>query len=54
MYQRTQTFDPRQNMRVDSYELFRYRDARMGSVALHHHDFYEIYLFLGGAGRVPH
>lgn len=48
MYQRTQTFDPRQNMRVDSYELFRYRDARMGSVALHHHDFYEIYLFLGG------
>lgn len=48
MYQRTQTFDPRQNMQVDSYELFRYRDARMGSVALHHHDFYEIYLFLGG------
>lgn len=48
MRERAQSFDPRQNMLVQSYEIFHYRDAGMDSVAVHHHDFYEIYLFLGG------
>lgn len=48
MRERAQSFDPRQNMLVQSYEIFHYRDAGMDSVAVHHHDFYEMYLFLGG------
>lgn len=30
------------------FEVFRYRDYYLNEVALHHHDFYEIYLFLTG------
>lgn len=48
MRERAQSFDPRQNMLAQNYEIFHYRDASMDSVAVHHHDFYEIYLFLGG------
>ena len=31
------------------YEIFRYCDSELGEVSLHHHDFYEIYLFLNGS-----
>lgn len=30
------------------YEVFHYRDARLDDVAVHHHDFYEVYFFLSG------
>lgn len=48
MSPRTQPFDPRQHMIRKDFEVFRYRDYYLNEVALHHHDFYEIYLFLTG------
>jgi len=30
------------------YEIYRYVDTGMGGVSLHHHDFYECYMFLTG------
>ena len=44
----TQPFAPRQQMRGQTYEIFHYRDTGLGRVSIHHHDFYEIYLFLEG------
>ena len=35
-------------MHRNTFEVFRYKDAYMNEVALHHHDFYEVYLFLSG------
>lgn len=46
---RFQHFDTRQKMKGDSYEIFFYQDRHLGPVALHHHDFYEVYFFLGGS-----
>ena len=48
MASKTQRFDTRQHMRSSTYEVFRYKDAYLKEVALHHHDFYEIYFFLSG------
>lgn len=48
MRDRTQSFDPRQNMYRTDYEVFHYRDQRPTDVDVHHHGFYEIYLFLSG------
>lgn len=31
-----------------TYEVYRYRDCYLNEVALHHHDFYEVYFFLSG------
>lgn len=45
---KTQRFDSRQHMQRNTYEIFRYKDAYPKEVALHHHDFYEIYFFLSG------
>lgn len=45
---RTQPFSARQSMFRHSYEVYRYKDSYLPEVALHHHDFYEIYLFLSG------
>ncbi len=45
---KTQRFDDRQQMRGNTYEIFRYKDAYPKEVSLHHHDFYEIYFFLSG------
>lgn len=42
-------FDPRQQMHRPDYEVFHYHDPKMQEVPLHHHDFYEIYYFLGGS-----
>ncbi len=44
----TQAFDPRQYMKKNTYEVFHYFDASPQEVALHHHDFYEVYFFLSG------
>ena len=43
-----QPFDPRQEMRRNDFEIFHNRDMHLDSVGLHHHDFYEVYFFLGG------
>ena len=48
MSSKAQSFNTRQHMVRKTYEVFRYRDAYLNEVALHHHDFYEIYLFLSG------
>lgn len=44
-----QRFENRQSMKKRTFEIFHYRDPRMETVALHHHDFYEVYFFLGGS-----
>lgn len=43
-----QRFDTRQTMHGNTFEIFRYKDAYLKEVALHHHDFYEVYFFLSG------
>ncbi len=48
MLNKAQRFDPRQTMRRAGFEIFHYRDTHLGDVELHHHDFYEVYLFLSG------
>ena len=48
MARNTQRFNPRQSMHRPDYEIFHYQDPKMQEVPLHHHDFYEIYLFLSG------
>lgn len=48
MRERSQRFDPRQNMRSNTFEVFHYREPRPNTVEVHHHDFYEIYYLLGG------
>ena len=48
MATRHQRFDTRQTMRGNTFEIFRYKDAYLNEVALHHHDFYEVYFFLSG------
>lgn len=45
---RTQSFNTRQKMSNNTFEVFHYRDTHIQEVALHHHDFYEIYFFLSG------
>ena len=43
-----QVFDPRQSMTKSDFEVFHYRDAKFEGVAVHQHDFYEVYFFIGG------
>ena len=43
-----QRFDSRQSMRNRQFEVFHYRDQKVDGLDVHHHDFYEVYLFLGG------
>jgi len=49
MAQRPQHFSTRQRMSRNTFEIFHYRDNNMTEVALHHHDFYEVYFFLSGS-----
>ena len=46
--QKIQSFTQRQHMIKPTYEIYHYRDAYLDEVSLHHHDFYEMYLFLSG------
>jgi len=48
MRERSQHFDPRQTMKLDTFEVFHYREPRPNTVEVHHHDFYEVYYLLGG------
>lgn len=43
-----QIFDPRQIMSSPDFEIFHYKDAKLDGVAVHQHDFYEIYFFISG------
>lgn len=43
-----QRFDSRQSMKNKTFEIFHYRDKKPEFVGVHHHNFYEIYFFLGG------
>lgn len=60
MRERSQRFDPRQNMTAHDFEVFHYLDSRPEPVSVHHHDFYEVYFFLNGQveyrveGRIYH
>ena len=49
MAQRPQHFNTRQRMHRNTFEIFHYKDNNMTEVALHHHDFYEVYFFLSGS-----
>ena len=49
MRKSARSFDPRQTMRRRDFEVFHYHDPKMQEVPLHHHDFYELYYFLGGS-----
>ncbi len=55
-----QTFTFRQVMQGKSFEIFHYHQPQAQRVEVHHHDFYEIYLFLRGKvayrveGRIYH
>lgn len=55
-----QTFTSRQEMQGKTFEIFHYQQPRVERVEVHHHDFYEIYLFLRGSvsyrveGRIYH
>ena len=48
MAYRPQTFNTRQMMHRNTFEIFHYRDQSLQDVALHHHDFYEVYCLLDG------
>lgn len=44
-----QRFHTRQHMVSHTFEIYHYCDAYPNEVALHHHDFYEIYYFMNGS-----
>lgn len=48
MSQPLQRFDPRQEMRRRDFELQHKQDFHLKDVALHHHDFFEIYFLIAG------
>ena len=43
-----QFFDPRQNMRGNTFEVFYYKEPKAADVDVHHHDFYEVYNLIAG------
>ncbi len=48
MKRKTHPYLTRQSMLSNDYEIFHYSDRGLDKVSLHHHDFYECYLFLSG------
>ena len=48
MKQKTHEYITRQYMLTSDYEIFHYTSKDLSGVSLHHHDFYECYLFLSG------
>lgn len=48
MKQKTHVYLSRQYMLTSDYEIFHYTNTNLSGVSLHHHDFYECYLFLSG------
>ena len=45
---RAQRFDSRQSMGNRRFEVFHYRDRKPENVGVHHHEFFEVYNFIGG------
>lgn len=60
MRERIQRFETRQTMQRQNFEVFHYNQMTPKEVTVHHHDFYEIFFFLGGnvsyraEGRIYH
>ena len=52
MKAQNQPFTRRQIMLKNQYEIYRYHDAHLSEVALHHHDFYEVYFSIKEERRV--
>ena len=48
MRERVQRFDVRQTMNKQNFEVFHYNQMTPQEVTVHHHDFYEVFFFLGG------
>jgi AraC-like DNA-binding protein len=48
MKQKTHEYLTRQYMLSSDYEIYHYSSKNLSGVNLHHHDFYECYLFLSG------
>lgn len=48
MAHKTHAFTDRQKMSRSTFEVYHYRDEHVKEVALHHHDFYEVYFFVSG------
>lgn len=48
MAKQTQSFNPRQVMSKDSYEIFHYLDMASRHMEAHLHEFYEVYFFIDG------
>ena len=48
MKRRTHKYLTRQYMLSSDYEIFHYLSKDLAGVNLHHHDFYECYLFISG------
>lgn len=48
MQKHTQSFNTRQDMSRAGYEVFHYQDPKIQEIPVHHHDFFEVYLFLDG------
>ena len=44
----SQSFDPRQVMKSNEFEVFHYKKSGAEDVQVHHHAFYEVYCFLDG------
>lgn len=48
MKKKVQEYSTRQYMLSTDYEIFHYKNTELSGVSLHHHDFYECYLFISG------
>ena len=48
MPKKVQRFDPRQKMNGETFEIFHYLDLESRHLGVHFHDFYEVFLFIGG------
>lgn len=48
MSKKTKPYVTRQYMLSSDYEIFHYSNTDLARVSLHHHDFYECYLFISG------
>ena len=46
--EKAQSFDPRQVMEGDTYEVFHYLDMQARHLDAHYHDFYEMFYFVDG------
>jgi AraC-like DNA-binding protein len=48
MKRKTHEYSTRQHMLSSDYEVYHYLNSNLAEINLHHHDFYECYLFISG------